>query len=301
MEVRFLPPQIGRKNRVGASGSQWQLDRMNDFERIARIIRHLDANHREQPSLKELAKLAGLSNSHFHRMFTRWAGTTPKDFLQCLTHQHARQLLRNGDSVLDAALESGLSGPGRLHDLCVTLEAASPGEIKGAGEGMQIVYGFGATPFGECILGETGRGICHLRFVEKREEAIAELRSEWPNAMYSRNDASVKAAAQLMFAPQHRDARPRQLRAFVKGSAFQLRVWQALVKIPIGQLISYGQLGKAVKSPRAARAIGTAVGANPIAWLVPCHRVIRETGIVGEYRWGRERKRALIAWESLGR
>ncbi|MGB0582851.1 MAG: methylated-DNA--[protein]-cysteine S-methyltransferase, partial [Limisphaerales bacterium] len=294
-------PKIERKNRVGASGSQWQLDRMNDFERIARIIRHLDENHREQPSLGDLAKLAGLSTSHFHRMFTRWAGTTPKDFLQCLTHQHARQLLRDGESVLDTALETGLSGPGRLHDLCVTLEAASPGEIKGEGEGMQIVYGFGATPFGDCILGETERGICHLRFVEQREEATEELKSEWPKANFSRNDASVKAAAQLMFAPQHRDARPRKLRAFVKGSAFQMRVWQALVTIPSGNLVSYGQLADAIESPRAARAVGTAIGANPIAWLVPCHRVIRETGVVGEYRWGRDRKRALIAWESLGR
>lgn len=274
---------------------------MNDFERIARIIRHLDEHHREQPSLAELARLTGLSTSHFHRMFTRWAGTTPKDFLQCLTHQHARQLLRDGESVLDAALATGLSGPGRLHDLCVTLEAASPGEIKGQGAGLRIVYGLGTTPFGKCLLGETERGICHLRFVKNPREAIEELKEAWPAAEFQRNDANAKAGAELMFAPQHRDARPRQLRAFVKGSTFQVRVWQALVKIPSGRLVTYGQLARSINSPRAARAVGTAVGANPIAWLVPCHRVIRETGIVGEYRWGRERKRALIAWESLTR
>ncbi len=274
---------------------------MNDYERIGRMIRFLDEHHLEQPSLARLARIAGLSTAHFHRLFTKWAGTTPKDFLQSLTHQHARELLRAGESVLDAAIDSGLSGPGRLHDLCVTLEAASPGEIKEGGAGLQIIYGFGTTPFGECIIAESERGICHFRFMDRgaKEAALAELRSEWPNATLKRHDVGARAAATLMFAIQHRDARPGQLRALVKGSEFQLRVWQALVRVPPGCLISYGQLADAIDAPGAARAVGTAVGSNPIAWLIPCHRVIRETGVVGDYRWGRIRKRALIAWESL--
>lgn len=274
---------------------------MNDYERIARMIRYLDRHHLEQPSLAELAKFAGLSVSHFHRLFTKWAGTTPKDFLQCLTHKHARQLLKEGESVLHAAVDSGLSGPGRLHDLCVTLEAATPGEIKDGGQGLRITYGFGNTPFGECIIAETDRGICHLRFIDRigRDSALAELKAEWPVATLKRNDRGARAGATLMFALQHRDALPPQLRLLVKGTEFQMRVWQALVLVPPGKLVSYGQLADAIDAPGAARAVGTAVGANPIAWLIPCHRVIRETGVVGEYRWGRERKRALIAWESL--
>jgi AraC family transcriptional regulator, regulatory protein of adaptative response / methylated-DNA-[protein]-cysteine methyltransferase len=274
---------------------------VNDFERIARIIRYLDRYHLEQPSLGELAKFAGLSISHFYRLFTKWAGATPKDFLQCLTHKHARQLLKEGASVLNAAVDSGLSGPGRLHDLCVTVEAATPGEIKDGGQGLRITYGFGSTPFGECIIAETDRGICHLRFIDRigREAALTELKAEWPKAKLKRNDVGARAGATLMFALQHRDALPGQLRVLVKGSEFQLRVWQALVQVPLGKLVSYGQLADAIEAPGAARAVGTAVGANPIAWLIPCHRVIRETGVVGEYRWGRERKRALIAWESL--
>lgn len=265
------------------------------------MIRYLDKHHQEQPSLAQLARVAGLSTSHFHRLFTKWAGTTPKDFIQCLTQKHARQLLSEGQSVLSAALDSGLSGPGRLHDLCVSMEGASPGEIKEGGSGMRIVYGYGLTPFGYYIIAESDRGICHLRFIngDAKLSAMEDLRREWPKATLKRNDAGAKAAAALMFASQHRDARPAQLRVFVKGSEFQMRVWQALVRIPSGTLVSYGQVAEAIDAPDASRAVGTAVGSNPIAWLIPCHRVIRETGVIGDYRWGPVRKRALIAWESL--
>ena len=277
---------------------RWQPLRVNDFERIARIIRMLDENHADQPSLDDLAREACLSPFHFHRLFTRWAGATPKEFIQCLTHAHARKMLHSGTNVPDAALQSGLSGPGRLHDLCVSIEAASPGELKSGGEGITIRHGMAETPFGQAILGETGRGVCHLRFGDSKKAALRELESEWPNAKLQRDNNRAEQIAKRVFSKSAKRNRSRPLRAFVKGSGFQVKVWRALTMIPVGSLVSYGGLARLIGSDRAARAVGTAVGANPLACLIPCHRVIRETGIVGQYRWGRERKRALIAWEA---
>lgn len=272
---------------------------MNTFDRIAAVIRALDARREDQPGVPELAALVGLSPSHFHRLFVQWAGVTPKDFLQCLTLAHARRRLRAGENVLSAALESGLSGPGRLHDLCVTLEAASPGEIKSGGAGLRMTAGFADTPFGECFVAESPRGVSRMRFVESggRNQALKEFVAEWPGASHQRDDCRARALLANVF---HEDANGRHnLRAFVRGSAFQLRVWRALLEIPPGALTTYGRLAAAIGAPRAARAVGTAVGANPVACLIPCHRVIRETGVIGNYRWGHERKRALIAWEGL--
>jgi AraC family transcriptional regulator of adaptative response/methylated-DNA-[protein]-cysteine methyltransferase len=272
---------------------------MNDYERIARVIRYVDAHHAEQPSLSVLAREAGLSVFHFHRLFSAWAGVTPKNFLQWLTFSRAQGLLREGESVLEAALESGLSGPGRLHDLCVRLEAASPGEIKSGGAGWTMTAGFAPSPFGNCLAAQGPRGVCHLSFVDGgRKEAWNELKRLWPNARWQRDDAAVQKLLAGAFAgPVGLEAR-RPLMAFVKGTDFQLRVWRALLRIPSGRVASYGQLAAAIGAPSAARAVGSAVGSNELAWLIPCHRVIRQTGAAGEYRWGAERKRAMLAWEA---
>lgn len=273
---------------------------MNDYERIARVIVYLDQHYDEHPDLTTLARSAGLSPFHFHRLFSAWAGVSPKNFLQCLTLNHAKDLLRRGESVLGTAVGVGLSGPGRLHDLCVSLDAASPGEIKSRGAGFEVRFGFAATPFGQWLAAENERGVCHLSFVEKSgsADAVAALRDDWSGSRLIRDDAAAARLAATVFdAPN--STKPRTaLRAYVRGTAFQLRVWRALVEIPPGALVSYGRLAAAVRAPRAARAVGTAVSRNPLAFLIPCHRVIRETGVVGQYRWGETRKRAIIGWES---
>jgi AraC family transcriptional regulator of adaptative response/methylated-DNA-[protein]-cysteine methyltransferase len=273
---------------------------VSNYQRIAQVIRYLDAHHAEQPGLAALAGRLGLSPFHFHRLFSDWAGVTPKDFLQCLTLAHAKKLLRDGQSVLDSALEAGFSGPGRLHDLCVTLEAASPGEVKSGGKGWKILFGFAETPFGECIAGEGPRGICYLAFVDGKDRQAAEagLEETWPEAELARDDkAGARLSAQVFRRSKPEKERPR-IRAFVRGSAFQARVWKALLRVPPGSLVTYGRLAAAIGQPAAARAVGSAVGNNPLAYLIPCHRVIRETGLMGGYRWGQLRKRAMVAWET---
>jgi AraC family transcriptional regulator, regulatory protein of adaptative response / methylated-DNA-[protein]-cysteine methyltransferase len=272
---------------------------MNDYERVATVIRFLDRHHTDQPDLNELAAAAGLSPFHFHRLFSAWAGVTPKDFLQCLTLEHVKQLLRDGDNVFDAALNAGLSGPGRLHDLCVTLEAASPGEMKNGGAGMQIDYGFAETPFGEALIAETERGICHLSFVQEQgRNAVRDLvADQWPNAkLHRRDQRAVELSKKIFLHRPQNESRPN-LRAFVRGTPFQLRVWRALLDVPSGSLTTYGRLSAAINQPAAARAVGSAVGANPISFVIPCHRVIRETGALGNYGGGLIRKRAIIGWE----
>ena len=277
---------------------------MNDYERIANVIRFLDRHHTDQPDLAQLAAVAGLSPFHFHRLFSTWAGVTPKDFLQCLTLEHVKRLLLDGNNVFNAAIDAGLSGSGRLHDLCVTLEAASPGEMKNGGAGMHIDYGFVETPFGEALIAESKRGICHLSFVEGRGRNGARhllLSSEWPNAELNRNDRRAAELSAKIFARTPQNQSRPQLRAFVSGTPFQLRVWRALLNIPSGALTTYGRLSAAINQPRAARAVGSAVGANPISFVIPCHRVIRETGALGNYGGGRIRKRAIIGWELSAR
>jgi len=270
---------------------------VNAYDRIAQAIHYLDQHRTGQPDLATVAAAVGLSPSHFHRLFREWAGATPKDFLQCLTLSHARELLRNGEDVLTASLVSGLSGPGRLHDLCVNLEAATPGEIKARGAGLRINAGVAQSPFGSCLIGQTARGICHLSFFDGdgREAALAEMRDDWPLAGIAHDDENAARLASQIFT---RAASHAPLQLFVKGTPFQLRVWRALLKIQPGTLVSYGALASASGNPRASRATGTAVGHNAISFLIPCHRVIRETGISGNYRWGAVRKRAILAWEN---
>jgi len=271
---------------------------MNDYERVASVIRFLDRHHTDQPDLNALAAAAGLSPFHFHRLFSTWAGLTPKDFLQCLTLEHVKQLLRDGDNVFDAAINAGLSGPGRLHDLCVTLEAASPGEMKTGGASIRIDFGFVETPFGEALIAESKRGICHLTFLngEGRSAARERLTSEWPNAKLNRNDSRVAELSAEIFT-DGRSTSHRPLRTFVRGTPFQIRVWRALLRIPSGSLTTYGRLAEAIGQSKAARAVGSAVGANPISFIIPCHRVIRETGALGNYGGGRIRKQVMVGWE----
>ncbi|MFZ4775034.1 MAG: methylated-DNA--[protein]-cysteine S-methyltransferase [Terrimicrobiaceae bacterium] len=266
---------------------------MSDYERIATIIRYLDGKHVSQPSVSELAGIAGLSVSHFHRLFKRWAGISPKDFLQCLTLEHAKRCLEDSRSVLDAALETGLSGPGRLHELFVTIEAASPGEVKSGGEGICVEWGVAESPFGQCSLGWNGRGICHLAFHDRVPEFPDDLRQSWPKAGFLRKDREAGRKMKEIFSGSNSG----RLAAFVSGSTFQLKVWRALLLIPTGSLATYSRIAAVIGNPGAARAVGAACGANPVAWLIPCHRVILETGIVKGYHWGSGRKKAMLAME----
>lgn len=293
-------PVISRKNRVGAVINPCENGRMNDYQRIALVIRYLDEHHTRQPDLASLAEYVGLSPFHFHRLFAAWAAITPKNFLQCLTLAHARELLRKGESVMDAALISGLSGPSRLHDLCINLEAATPGELKSGGAGWTIVAGFAASPFGRCLIAESPRGICRIAFVasESGEEDWVALQEDWPRARLHRDDGGAAQLAARIFALPGSARSGSALRGCVQGTAFQVRVWRALLQVQSGTLISYGRLAAALGVPAAARAVGSAVGKNPLAYLIPCHRVIRETGVVGGYRWDQTRKRAMMAWES---
>jgi len=273
---------------------------MDPYQRIAAVIRYLDEAHTAQPDLSGLAQHVGLSPFHFHRLFSAWAAITPKDFVQCLTLAHAKALLRKGESVMEVALAAGLSGPGRLHDLCVNLEAASPGELKSGGEGWTIVAGFAVSPFGRCLVAESPRGICRLSFIESAngDAEWQALAASWPRARLQRDDGhAARLAGRIFTAPSQSRAGP-PLRALVQGTAFQVRVWRALLQIQPGTLVSYGRLAAALGKPAAARAVGSAVGKNSLAYLIPCHRVIRETGVAGNYRWGRDRKRAILAWES---
>jgi len=273
---------------------------MNDYERIRDLIVYLDRNRHEQPGLENLAGYSGLSMFHLQRLFSRWAGITPKAFLKCLTVSHAKRLLRSGSSVLDASLESGLSGPGRLHDLCVSLESASPGEIKSGGAGWTIQAGFSETPFGDCLIAESPRGICHLSFVAGRDRNVEGelIRTDWPNAGLNWDDSFAARIAERLFVRSGQQQASAKLKAFVHGTDFQVRVWRALLSLPYGTLASYGNIASAIGSPESSRAVGTAVGQNRLACLIPCHRVIRSTGIIGDYRWGNERKKAIIAWET---
>jgi AraC family transcriptional regulator, regulatory protein of adaptative response / methylated-DNA-[protein]-cysteine methyltransferase len=270
---------------------------MNDFARVAEVIRYLDEHRERQPALAEIAQVTALSESHLHRLFQRWAGVTPKDFLQCLTAEDAKRRLRDSASVLDAALDAGLSGPGRLHDLLVTIEGASPGEFKTGGRGITIEWGFAESPFGLSSVGWNARGICHVAFHDAVDLATVptDLHQDWPKADYRRNDRDARKQAEAIFTRERSSGAP--LKAYVRATAFQVKVWRALLRIPEGCVASYQKIAAAICDRNAARAVGTACGANPIAYLIPCHRVIRETGVIQGYRWGAPRKQAMLAWE----
>jgi AraC family transcriptional regulator of adaptative response/methylated-DNA-[protein]-cysteine methyltransferase len=271
-----------------------------DYARIERAIAYLLAHHRDQPDLAEIAASVHLSPFHFQRLFTRWAGVSPTQFLRYLTVEHAKGALADSASVLDAALDSGLSGPSRLHDLFVSVEAVSPGEYKAQGAGLELRCGFHRGLFGECLIAASERGVCWLGFTDGggRKQAMEDLEAAWPGARIVRDDSYADALCQSVFAPAHGDFR-RPLKLWFRGTNFQIKVWSALLAIPPGRLVSYGDVAAAIGAPRASRAVGAAVGANPVAWLIPCHRVIGASGLFpARYRYGAARKLAMIGLEA---
>jgi len=285
-----------------------------DYRRVERAIGYIAANVRDQPTLEEVADHLGMSRFHVQRLFTRWAGVSPKRFLQYVTLEHAKRLLRDSETVLEASWGAGLSGSGRLHDLFVTVEAMTPGEYRQGGGGLEIAWGIHPTPFGEALFAVTERGLTSLTFVaaERPDGALERLAENLPGAAL-REDAAVtapvvrrvfgrpEAAASVADSPAIRPAEeggPPRLHLHLRGTNFQLRVWEALLRVPPGAAVRYGDVARALGRPRAARAVGGAVGRNPVAVVIPCHRVLRRDGGVGGYRWGDTRKRALLGWEA---
>lgn len=262
-----------------------------DYSRVAKAIAFIQQKHLTQPNLATVAQHIGLSDSHFQRLFTQWAGISPKRFLQYLNIEYAKSKIAQDKSLLDLTLDLGLSSSGRLHDLFVNLEAMSPGEFKTGGAGLQIRYGIHSTPFGKALIASTLRGICHLQF-DGNEQA---LRAEWANAEIVLDPQATQPLCDLIFSP---NASHEHLTVWVKGTNFQVQVWRALLTIPFGEMTTYQRLAEQMGRPTAARAVGNAVGKNSIGYLIPCHRVIRESGELGGYRWGGERKTAILGWEA---
>lgn len=272
------------------------MNSVTPYDRIESAIKFLKKNYQRQPSLEETAGHVRLSKFHFQRLFEDWAGVSPKAFVQYLTIEHAKKLLKDGQSTLDTAYDVGLSGPGRLHDLFVKIEAMSPGQFKNKGMDTHIQYGFYPSPFGELLLAETDKGICHLSFVTNRNRSLKELKAQWKLARLAEGPGNQAKAVHDFFNQQISPGQP--IRLNLKGTDFQIKVWEALLKIPRGQLATYSRIAAMAGKPRAARAAGSAIGKNPVAYIIPCHRVIRETGETGGYRWGPDRKSVINGWES---
>ena len=271
------------------------LELSEHYRLIEQAIEFIEGNVRRQPELDEIASAVGLSEYHFQRLFTQWTGISPKRFMQFLTKEHAKQLLSRSENLLDTTHQVGLSSLGRLHDLFVTTEAVTPGEYKSAGQGVTIRYGIHPTPFGKCLIATTERGICNLSFVEASEgKTIDELVAHWKHARMTEDYASTAALVTAIFSGIGSAA---PLKLHLRGTNFQIKVWEALLTIPNGALTTYEQLAARIGRPAASRAVGTAVGHNPIAYLIPCHRVIRKTGEYGNYRYGSTRKKLILAKE----
>ena len=270
-----------------------------DYEVVRRAISHIRGHWREQPEIETIAEAAGVTPTELHHLFRRWAGLTPKAFLQALTLDGARQLLRDSASVLDATYEVGLSGPGRLHDLFVTHEAMSPGEWKSGGEGLIIRYGFHPSPFGLALVMATERGLAGLAFADPGEERVAltDMTRRWVKANYIEDAAATAPVARRIFDRSCWSA-SEPLRVVLIGTDFEVRVWDALLKIPMGRATTYSNLAAKIRKPKAARAVGAAVGKNPLSFVVPCHRVIGKAGDLTGYHWGLTRKRAMLGWEA---
>lgn len=269
-----------------------------DYQIVEQAIWYLYKNFQRQPGLREIADSVGLSEFHFQRLFTRWVGISPKRFLQYLTKEHAKELLHQSSDVLNTAYQSGLSGPGRLHDLFVTCEAVTPGEYKYHGAGMQIEYGFYPTPYGDCLIAITERGICNLAFLEAgdNDKAVADIHDHWKDARLVENPHCADDYIYQIFSLLG-DDRVTSIPLFLRGTNFQIKVWEALLRVPVGKVVSYEELASVAGFPRATRAVGNAVASNPIPVLIPCHRVIRKAGDFGNYRYGTPRKMAMLGWE----
>ena len=270
-----------------------------DYDIVRRAIGHIREHWRSQPEIDAIAEAAGVTPTELHHLFRRWAGLTPKAFLQAITLDAARNLLRSSASVLDAAYEVGLSGPGRLHDLFVTHEAMSPGEWKSGGQGLTIRYGFHPSPFGTALVMASERGLAGLAFADAGDEkpALADMRQRWPNASYVEDSAGTASLARRIFDPKRWRAE-EPLRVVLIGTDWEVRVWETLLRIPMGRLTSYSSIANKLCAPKAARAVGAAVGKNPISFVVPCHRVVGSSGALTGYHWGITRKHAMLGWEA---
>lgn len=269
---------------------------MTDYERIEKAIGFLARNFKEQPDLDEVARQVYLSPFHFQRLFKEWAGVSPKKFLQFLSIEYAKKLLRQNRSLLDTSFETGLSGTGRLHDLFISIEGMTPGTYKSGGQDLPINYSFAETLFGDVLIASTEKGICHLAFLDDKHLELQRLRQQFPGATLTQKTDLVQQNALRFFSSDWSDL--QQVKLHLKGTPFQLKVWQSLLKIPFGGVTTYASIAQSVQSPGASRAVGTAIGANPVAFLIPCHRVIKSSGVIGEYHWGATRKNVLFGWEA---
>lgn len=267
-----------------------------NYERIAEAIEYIKGNFKEQPNLDEVAANVHLSPFHFQRLFSEWAGTTPKKFLQYISVEHAKKLLKEDQATLfDAAFETGLSGTGRLHDLFINIEGMTPAEYKNGGKQLSINYSFAESPFGNILVASTHKGICSMAFATDEATALQELQQKFPNAFFQQKLDMLQQHALFIF--QNDWSKLHQIKLHLKGSDFQLKVWETLLKIPMGKLSTYGNIASQIGNPNASRAVGTAIGSNPVAFLIPCHRVIQSSGNIGGYMWGNTRKTAIIGWE----
>ena len=268
-----------------------------NYYRIADAIKYIQLNFKNQPSLEELAEKANLSPYHFQRLFSEWAGTSPKRFLQYISIGYAKKCLKeNQASLFETALETGLSGTSRLHDLFVNIEGMTPGEYKNGGANLNVNYSFAETPFGNILVAATLKGICHLVFIEDEQIALEKLTTKFPAANFHHTLDPIQQNALFIF--QNDWSKLQEIKLHLKGTDFQLKVWETLLKIPVGKLSTYGSIANKVENPKACRAVGTAIGDNPVAFLIPCHRVIQASGALGGYHWGTERKMAMIGWEA---
>jgi AraC family transcriptional regulator, regulatory protein of adaptative response / methylated-DNA-[protein]-cysteine methyltransferase len=268
---------------------------MTDYERIKKAIEYIRSNFQQQPDLDAVAKEVYLSPFHFQRLFKDWAGVSPKKFLQYISLQHAKKLLQE-HTVSDTAFETGLSGSSRLHDLFISIEGMTPGEYKNGGEQLNINYSFAETPFGNIIVASTTKGICHLAFADDEKEALHQLQVQFPKAQFKQVVDTIQQNALFIFTQDWKDL--SKIKLHLKGTQFQIKVWEALLKIPMGDVSTYSGIANTINNPNASRAVGTAIGDNPVAFLIPCHRVIRSTGDFGQYHWGSVRKTAMIGWEA---
>ena len=268
-----------------------------NYNRIAEAIDYIKSNFKQQPDLDEVAKKIHLSPSHFQRMFTEWAGTSPKKFLQYISVEHAKNILKedNNATLFDATFETGLSSTSRLHDLFINIEGMSPAEYKNGGKNLYINYSFAESPFGNLIVASTPKGICYMAFEDDEEKAFNDLKEKFPNAAFQRKLDLIQQNALVIF--QNDWSKLSQIKLHLKGTDFQLKVWESLLKIPMGKLSTYGEIARQVGNANASRAVGTAIGNNPVAYLIPCHRVIQSSGAIGDYMWGNTRKTAIIGWE----
>lgn len=271
----------------------------NHYSKVAEAINYINTNFKDQPTLEEVAESVHLSPFHFQRLFKEWAGTTPKKFLQYITSQYTKRIIREdvGRTLFDTAHQAGLSGPSRLHDLFISIQGMTPAEYKNGGKNLVIRYDFRESPFGKLLIATTEKGICSMSFVEDEEKALNRLKREFPDAEFLRLMNSQGTDVLSVFRDDWSDL--SRIKLHLKGSEFQLHVWEMLLKVPVGNLSTYGSIADKMGSPKASRAVGSAVGKNPVAYLIPCHRVIRSTGEIGNYMWGETRKTAMIGWEGV--